>query len=255
MTPDYARLGFDVVRGAFSAAEVADLRAAFDRVAAMAKALAQALPDDGPPTACMHRGAQFVIARAGLNTRIHRVVWCGAADRTLLDVGADPRLLNLAAEALGHREFDHLINQAHYKLPGDTVQFPWHQDSVHRRYGTPMWTDVDGTGSYVQVAIALDSVAAENGPLAFIPGSHLQGHIPPREDGSLPPDSFDPATAIAPTLSAGDVVLFGPYTIHGSGANTSDRPRRVLINGYASPGANRRVYPGDGAGRRLRVPD
>jgi hypothetical protein len=39
--------------------------------------------------------------------------------------------------------------------------------------------------------------------------------------------------------------------VHGSTANHSALPRRVLINGYACPGANGRVYPGAGSGRRL----
>jgi ectoine hydroxylase-related dioxygenase (phytanoyl-CoA dioxygenase family) len=49
----------------------------------------------------------------------------------------------------------------------------------------------------------------------------------------------------------GDTLFFGPYTAHASFENTSNRYRRILINGYAFPGANSRVYPGDGAGRRL----
>jgi hypothetical protein len=48
------------------------------------------------------------------------------------------------------------------------------------------------------------------------------------------------------------VLLFGPYTFHRSLPNRSTRPRRVFINGFAHPGANSRVYPGDGAGRTLR---
>jgi len=47
------------------------------------------------------------------------------------------------------------------------------------------------------------------------------------------------------------VIFFGPYTAHMSKANTSDHYRRVLINGYATPGANHRVYPGAGLGRVL----
>jgi hypothetical protein len=46
-------------------------------------------------------------------------------------------------------------------------------------------------------------------------------------------------------------MFFGPYTVHASSENTSDRYRRILINGYASPGAKRRVY---GTGRRLIAP-
>jgi hypothetical protein len=48
------------------------------------------------------------------------------------------------------------------------------------------------------------------------------------------------------------VLFFGPYAIHGSTPNESAVPRRVLINGYAYPGANGRVYPGEGSGRTLR---
>jgi hypothetical protein len=54
-------------------------------------------------------------------------------------------------------------------------------------------------------------------------------------------------------MAAGGVLLFGPYTFHRSLPNRSSRPRRVFINGYAAPGANRRVYPGEGAGRLLSV--
>jgi ectoine hydroxylase-related dioxygenase (phytanoyl-CoA dioxygenase family) len=52
-------------------------------------------------------------------------------------------------------------------------------------------------------------------------------------------------------MSAGSVLLFGPYSVHGSQPNTSARPRRTFINGYAYPGANARIYPGEGAGRLL----
>jgi hypothetical protein len=47
------------------------------------------------------------------------------------------------------------------------------------------------------------------------------------------------------------VLFFGPYAVHGSTSNESKYSRRVLINGYAYPGANGRVYPGEGSGRRL----
>jgi hypothetical protein len=55
------------------------------------------------------------------------------------------------------------------------------------------------------------------------------------------------------TAKPGSLLLFGPYTIHGSTANCSDKPRRVLINGYAYPGANKRVYPGCDYGRIIGV--
>ena len=41
----------------------------------------------------------------------------------------------------------------------------------------------------------------------------------------------------------GDTLFFGPYAAHASFENTSAMYRRVLINGYAYPGANDLNYP------------
>jgi len=51
----------------------------------------------------------------------------------------------------------------------------------------------------------------------------------------------------------GDAIFFGPFTIHRSLPNRSAHRRRTFINGFAFPGANSRVYPGDGAGRTVGV--
>lgn len=239
--------GFVVLRRVFDPDEVARAAAAFDRLLAMARGL------DGT---VMHRGSQFVVSRRpDGEPRIHRVVWCGAAAPELARLGRHPRLVSAAARLLGADQVVQLINQAHFKLPGDEVAFPWHQDSTHRRYGTPLWRDVNGRGSFVQTAVAIDPMTPDNGPLRFIPGSGAAGHIAPDPTtGALPPDAFDPADAVTLTLDPGDAVLFGPYVVHGSDPNRSPHPRRLFINGFASPGANRRLYPGAGTGRLLPAP-
>ncbi len=237
--------GFVVVRNLFSTAEVAEIRQAFERLQHTAENLA------GTST---HNGSDFVIDKEADRTRIHRVVWCGAAESVLSIFGKDPRIVGLAATLLGSPVLDQLINQAHFKMPGDNVAFPWHQDSRHRRYGTPLWTDVNGSGSFVEIAMAIDPVTRENGPLHFIPGSHRLGHIEPAPGTKdLPAGSFDPSLKVTPELQPGDVVAFGPYMIHGSEANQSDSSRRMFLNGFSVPGANRRVYPGEGSGRRVYV--
>ena len=243
---DFFDDGFVVVRKVFSAREVAQMRTAFDRLERMAQVLTETM---------MVRGSQFVVERIkgeAPRVRIHRIVWCGAAEPVLSSFGRDPRLVHLAAQLLGSSTMSQLINQAHFKLPGDGVAFPWHQDSTHRRYGQDEWRDVNGRGSYVQTATALDDVTAESGPIEFIPGSARLGHVGIAADGALPP-AVDPALAVAPTPRAGDVILFGPYTIHRSLPNRSPHPRRTFINGFAFPGANSRVYPGEGAGRVLSI--
>ena len=239
--------GFVVVPDVFTAAELDTMRAAFERLQEAASEL------DAP---AMVRGSQFVVERVRENgssrVRIDRIVWCGAAEPVLSAFGRDRRLVRLAAQLLGAGEMSQLINQAHFKLPGDGVAFPWHQDSTHRRYGRDEWKDLNGRGSYVQTIIAVDDVTEDNGPLEFLPGSCLRGHLDLPPDGALPHD-LDPSRAVAATMRAGSVLLFGPYTIHRSLPNRSDHPRRVFINGFAYPGANSRVYPGDGAGRMVRI--
>ena len=238
--------GYVLIPDVFSTTEIATLREAFDRLEQRARALRETTDTDG---------ARFVLDPVGeKDVRIHRVVWCGGVESPLLRSGEDPRLLCRAAQLLGSRDVTQLINQAHFKLPGDEVSFPWHQDSSHRRYGTPEWRDVNGRGSYVQTVIAIDDVTPENGPLRFLPGSARLGHLGLAPDGSLPEVADELGEPIAPTMKAGSLVMFGPYTLHASSPNRSTAARRILINGYAYPGANSRVYPGCGTGRRLRAP-
>lgn len=240
--------GFLIIEAVFRAEEIEAMRQAFDRLYAVAQTLAETT---------YVRGSQFVVERQRPDhpagpVKIHRICWCGAAEPLLLDVGADPRLLVPASQLLGSPTMEHLINQAHFKLPEDGVSFPWHQDSVHRRYGTELWNDRNGRGSYVQTAIALDAVTQDNGPLLFLPGSGKLGHLDSlaKGEGPLP---FDPSKAVPACASPGGVLFFGPYTIHGSAPNRSAFSRRIFLNGYAYPGANKRVYPGEGAGRTLSI--
>lgn len=237
--------GFILIRGAFSSTETAEMCAAFERLRRTAEGLG---------TTCMHRGSQFVLDQTeARQVRIQRIVWCGGAEPVLSRYGADRRLLRMAALLLGSSQMNQLINQAHFKLPGDGVEFPWHQDSTHRRYGNDEWRDVNGRGSYVQTVLALDETSEASGPLQLIPGSGRAGHLNLPKDGPIPTGLFDESRAVTATMNPGDVLLFGPYTLHRSLPNRSTQPRRVFINGFAYPGANTRVYPGEGAGRLLQL--
>jgi len=242
----FYRDGYLLVPQVFDETDISLISDAFDRLADTAARFTDTT---------MHRGTQFVVRPHERGVRIDRIVWVGGAEPILSAYGRDDRLLSLAAGILGTRRMEQLINQAHYKLPGDGVEFPWHQDSVHRRYGTPMWTDVDGRGSFVEMVTAVDPMTVGNGPLRVIPGSHVQGHIPVDPDTRrLPADHIDESRAVSVQMKPGDVLLFGPYTIHGSAPNLSRLPRRAFLNGFCIPGANRRIYPGDGAGRTVVSP-
>ena len=169
---------------------------------------------------------------------IQRVVWAGGCQPYLLDIGGDARLTTPCAQLLQSDEMDHLLNQAHFKRPRDGVRFDWHQDIQHRDKGKGTWTDVNGRGSFVQTLIVLDSMTPASGPMLFVPGSSKWGRVKFREldrDGASAapkrPLQFRNEKAVTIAAEPGDTLFFGPYTVHASFENTSDRYRRVLING------------------------
>lgn len=232
--------GYVVIPNLFSTEEIEEIKASLDRLFLVAQRLR---------TTQTYGGTQFVVD----GPRVDRIVWCGAMEPNLLKFGTDPRLLVPSAQLLRSPEMDQLICQAHFKMPGDSVEFPWHQDSQHRGYGTPDWEDVNGTGSYVQTIIAIDPMKISNGTVYFQPGTGRAGHLaldqPENQRMHVQLDRLIPIEA-----EPGTAMFFGPYAIHGSEPNHSTESRRIFINGFAYPGANRRVYPGEGSGRRVRVP-
>ena len=235
----YEENGFAVIPDLFSFAEIQVLAKAFDSLEKAAEKISS--PQ-------LVKGAYFYVER----DRIDRVCWCGAYAPTLMQAGREARMLEVVQAILKTDSCDHLINQVHFKRPGDGVSFPWHQDSQHRRYGTKHWTDVDKQGSFVQILLAIDAADQENGCLYAFPGSHKLGHLG-IDDQPIESFGFDPQKAEPLILNPGDIVFFGPYLIHGSFKNNSVRPRRALVNGYSAPGANHREYPGVGAGERISL--
>ena len=69
----------------------------------------------------------------------------------------------------------------------------------------------------------LDDFTEENGATRVIPGSHLKGpHPDDAEQPSYPAE-----------MPRGSIVVYLGSTLHGGGANRSDKPRRALVNTYA----------------------
>ncbi|HZF12912.1 MAG TPA: phytanoyl-CoA dioxygenase family protein, partial [Thermoanaerobaculia bacterium] len=173
-----------------------------------------------------------------------RVVWAGGCEPAFLAAGCDVRLTSIVGQLLGSSRADHLLNQLHAKYPHDGLEFEPHQDSEHRRYGTPEWRDVDGRGSYVQAVVAIDDSTPENGPLVFYPRSGRRGHLDP----ALVRHRYRRRLGVPALLAAGSAAFFGPYVVHRSAENRGTAPRRIAINGFALPGANARAYFGAGTG-------
>ena len=184
------------------------------------------------------------------------MAWCGQCEPTFDRIGQDEKQLRVVGELLDCGRVNQLINQVHYKKPGTGVKFDWHQDCQHRGIHTGKFIDLAGNGSYVQIAVAIDDVRSDSGPLGFIPRSNLHGYLGPLYDeaGAFSCDRVDLGDAVYPLLKRGDAVAFGSYTIHGSEANTGPIARRTFINGFALPGADLKTPSLPGEGRLLEVP-
>jgi ectoine hydroxylase-related dioxygenase (phytanoyl-CoA dioxygenase family) len=229
--------GFIIIENLFSADEVQEILNCTQRVYDTAQTLKKT---------CMHNNSRFVFQ----NGNIQRVVWAGAQEDKILSVGSDKRITGVVSDLLNSKKLNQLINQLHFKMPGDGVAFAYHQDSENRGYGTDDWTDIDGKGSYVQTTLVLDEMTNENGPLNFLPYSGKNGHLSLNNKAE---EKIDLSGLVTLELKPGSVAFFGPYTVHGSLPNNSDQSRRILINGYALPGANKKEYPGCGLGREITV--
>ena len=97
-------------------------------------------------------------------------------------------------------------------------------------------------GLLPNVYLAFDDADEDNGCLRVIRGSHREGCLPGRADGSelggffTDPGCFDERDQVALEVKAGSLVFFDPHTIHGSLPNRSDRSRRAIIMTYQPAG-------------------
>ena len=116
------------------------------------------------------------------------------------------------------------------KPPRDGAETPWHQDAAY-------WGP-DFRYRAISIWVPLGDVAPENGCMEFVPGSHrldVVDHISLANDPrihalDLAPSARHHVQRVAPVpCRAGDAVLHTPYTLHHSGANTTDEPRRAIV--------------------------
>jgi hypothetical protein len=88
----------------------------------------------------------------------------------------------------------------------------------------------------VTVAVCLDDAPAESGAVRVWPGSHRQRlpHIRTSDHGPVVPDPAAPdAAGVTLAALAGSALAWDARLVHASGPNTTGRPRRLLILGYA----------------------
>jgi ectoine hydroxylase-related dioxygenase (phytanoyl-CoA dioxygenase family) len=220
--------GYAIVRNFFSDDEIAQIAAATDQ-----------LYDEGRVHGRSFRHGNLFYNVADADEPLVRMVQWPSYHQKLLDrVRLDRRFVTLLRPLIGG-DLKQIINQVHWKAPGSVGEFAWHQDSRSRRPASAYRNLAD---SYVQTGLAVDPHNPESGGMRFIPKSHLKGDLgmdcsrkalgTPLLDKALEDVGLSAADAMDLVLQPGDLAIWSPYLVHGSGINSSSHKRRFFINGY-----------------------
>lgn len=164
--------------------------------------------------------------------------WVSMLEAYLDQLRTDQRILKILEPLIG-THIRQLTNSLHWKPPGTSVSISFHTDRVNRKPDAHFRNLAD---SFVQLAIAIDPMTMDNGPLLLIPGSHCSqeemrevtgnynnGH-PSR--AQLTARGYTESDLVAIIGKPGDIVIWHPDTIHGSDQNTSQIDRCMYISGY-----------------------
>ena len=228
---NYWRDGYAIVRGFFDAAEIGEISAALDQLYAEGVAHGR----------CFRHGNLFynvVRARDAAEPLVRMVQWPSYHQTVLDRVRLDLRFARLLEPLIG-RDLKQIINQVHWKAPGSLGDFAWHQDSKSRR---PSSAYRNLASAYVQTGLAIDPHTPESGCMRFVPRSHLRGDLQidcsrhslgaAMTNKALERAGLSEGDAIDLVLEPGDLALWGPFLVHGSGTNGCNHRRRFYINGY-----------------------
>lgn len=227
---EYREKGYAIVRGFFSRDEIARIAAATDQIY---------LEGVTHGRSFRHGNLFYKLTPDADGRQLVRMIQWPSYHQPVLDaVRLDRRFVEVLAPLVGG-DLKQIINQVHWKAPGSRGDFAWHQDS---RFRKPDHAYRNLGSSYVQTGLAIDPHTPESGAMRFIPGSHRMGELPldtetevlgaEMSDAALIAAGIDPAAVVDLVLEPGDLALWHPHLVHGSGRNTADHQRRLYINGY-----------------------
>lgn len=210
LVANYEQFGFAYVRSMITAEELAPL--------------ADALDDGAAPRAFSVTDSQ--------GGKQELSAWLHLGDDL---VGVIPRLrplVEIATAVVGGPVY-HWHSKLSWKRPRTTSLWDWHQDYA-------FWVG-EGVAhpDMCTIAIAVGRVEEANGCMRLVSGSHHLGTLDlvgVGQSQGTDPDAVATALDFHPVelceLDSGDIVVFHSNTLHGSGPNTSDVPRTMLMISY-----------------------
>jgi ectoine hydroxylase-related dioxygenase (phytanoyl-CoA dioxygenase family) len=145
------------------------------------------------------------------------------------DVLWNPRFVVAASQLLGNIPVRFWHDQLFYKPPKKGGVVAWHQDYSYWTRTRPI--------AHLTCWCGLDNSTIENGCLQYVPGSHRWGLLDKPELAGdmmgimdyLTPQQQTEFKPVPVETKAGEAVFHHPLTLHGSGENKSDQPRRAFV--------------------------
>jgi|SRR3954447_15906506 len=174
------------------------------------------------------RGSRYFVHAYGKSPAVERFLACEL-------------MVRIARAALG--DTVHLFNEQYVvKAAEQGLPFSWHQDGGFIEYAHR---------PYLTCWIALDDVNETNGTVYLLPYSragtrevveHVRDEATNDLVGYTGDDPGDPLI-----VPAGSIACFSSTVLHRSGANTTDRMRRVYVAQYSAEP----ILDADGSGPRM----
>ncbi len=157
--------------------------------------------------------------------RIRRIKLPHTHNAVMRDLMYSDHVLAPARDLIGQDLRLH-TSKLNMKCGGYGAAVEWHQDFAFYPHSND---DV------LAIAVIIDDMASENGPLMVFPGSHKHPINDHHVDGvfagamDLAACGYDMKDAVELTGPAGSISIHHGRIVHGSALNTSDRDRRLLF--------------------------
>jgi len=157
----------------------------------------------------------------------------------LHDVLWNPAFVMAASQLLGDKPVRFWHDQLFYKPAKKGGVVAWHQDYSY-------WTRTKPI-AHLTCWCGLDDSTKENGCVQYVPGSHRWGLLPkPALAGDLhgindflnDEQKKQFANPQYGEVKAGEAIFHHPLTLHGSGENKSNKPRRAFVINVFADGVN-----------------
>ena len=180
------------------------------------------------------QGAKFVKPKGNEAAEVClRVEWVKHLFEGISGVTGHERLSNLLKEVCDWEEFDEIVCQLNYRIPNDQTSYPIHRDL---QLDKGMFANDSDIEHSALVAIGLGEANQYSSPLILFPKSH-------KGDFGCEADELSLAEGLSMPLHLGDIVVFHPALLHGSGPNPTKLYRHLALSLFVPKGSYRRISP------------